>query len=71
LSNVVFAVAPGYAVAVLARTIGGLAHAGFFAVAVAAAVSLVDVASSGRAVTIVMVGNALAVVPQDVVVSVV
>jgi DHA1 family inner membrane transport protein len=62
LSNVVFAVAPDYAVAVVARTIGGLAHAGFFAVAVAAAVSLVDVARSGRAVTIVMVGNALALV---------
>lgn len=60
LSNVVFAVAPDYAVAVVARTIGGLAHAGFFAVAVAAAVSLVDATRSGRAVTIVMIGNALA-----------
>ncbi|MEP7088895.1 MAG: MFS transporter [Nocardioidaceae bacterium] len=62
LSNVVFAVAPDYAVAVVARTIGGLAHAGFFAVAVAAAVSLVDPARSGRAITIVMIGNALALV---------
>jgi predicted MFS family arabinose efflux permease len=62
LSNVVFAVAPDYAVAVVARTIGGLAHAGFFAVAVAAAVSLVDAARSGRAVAVVMVGNALALV---------
>jgi DHA1 family inner membrane transport protein len=62
LSNVVFAVAPTYAVAVVARTIGGLAHAGFFAVAVAAAVSLVDAARSGRAIAIVMVGNALALV---------
>jgi DHA1 family inner membrane transport protein len=60
LSNVVFAVAPDYAVAIVARTIGGLAHAGFFAVAVAAAVSLVDAARSGRAVTVVMIGNALA-----------
>jgi DHA1 family inner membrane transport protein len=60
LSNVVFAAAPDYAVAVVARTIGGLAHAGFFAVAVAAAVSLVDPARSGRAVTVVMIGNALA-----------
>ena len=60
LSNVVFAAAPDYAVAVVARTIGGLAHAGFFAVAVAAAVSLVDPALSGRAVTVVMIGNALA-----------
>ncbi len=60
LSNVVFALAPDYAVAVVARTIGGLAHAGFFAVAVAAAVSLVDPARPGRAVTVLMVGNGLA-----------
>lgn len=60
ISNVVFAVAPDYAVAVAARTIGGLAHAGFFAVAVAAAVSLVDPSRSGRAITVVMMGNALA-----------
>jgi predicted MFS family arabinose efflux permease len=62
LSNVVFAVAPNYAVAVVARTIGGLAHAGFFAVAVAAAVSLVDAARSGHAITVVMIGNAVALV---------
>jgi DHA1 family inner membrane transport protein len=62
VSNVVFAVAPNYAVAVLARSLGGLAHAGFFAVAVAAAVSLVDTARSGRAITVVMIGNALALV---------
>lgn len=62
LSNLGFAVAPDYAVALVARTIGGLAHAGFFAVSVAAAVSLVDAARSGRAVAVVMVGNALALV---------
>jgi MFS transporter, DHA1 family, inner membrane transport protein len=62
LSNVVFALAPNYAVAIAARTIGGLAHAGFFAVAVAAAVSLVDAARSGHAITVVMIGNALALV---------
>ncbi|MDX6299381.1 MAG: hypothetical protein QOF53_595 [Nocardioidaceae bacterium] len=62
VSNVVFAVAPNYAVAVVARTIGGLAHAGFFAVAVAAAVSLVDAARSGHAITVVMIGNAVALV---------
>lgn len=62
VSNLVFAAAPGYAVAIVARTIGGLAHAGFFAVAVAAAVSLVDADRSGRAVAVVMVGNALALV---------
>ena len=62
LSNVVFAAAPNYAVAVVARTIGGFAHAGFFAVAVAAAVSLVDAARSGHAITVVMIGNGLALV---------
>ena len=62
LSNIVFAAAPDYAVAVVARTIGGVAHAGFFAVSVAAAVSLVDITQSGRAIAVVMVGNALALV---------
>lgn len=62
LSNLGFAAAPDYAVALVARAIGGLAHAGFFAVSVAAAVSLVDRARAGRAVAVVMVGNALALV---------
>ncbi len=62
VSNLCFAVAPDYAVAVVARSVGGLAHAGFFAVSVAAAVSLVDAAASGRAVAVVMAGNALALV---------
>ncbi len=62
VSNIVFAAAPDYAVAVVARTIGGIAHAGFFAVSVAAAVSLVDATRSGRAIAVVMVGNALALV---------
>jgi len=62
LSNIVFAAAPDYVVAVVARAIGGLAHAGFFAVAVAAAVSLVDATRSGRAIAVVMIGNALALV---------
>ncbi len=62
LANLVFAAAPNYAVAVVARVIGGLAHAGFFAVAVAAAVSLVDATRSGRAIAVVMIGNALALV---------
>ena len=60
LSNVIFAVAPNYGVAIVARTLGGAAHAGFFAVVVAAAVSLVDAADSGRAISVVMIGNALA-----------
>lgn len=62
VSNVLFAIAPNFAVAIVARAVGGLAHAGFFAVAVAAAVSLVDVSHSGRAIAVVMVGNALALV---------
>jgi DHA1 family inner membrane transport protein len=62
VSNVLFAVAPGYGVAIVARTIGGLAHAGFFAVAVAAAVSLVEPGRAGRAVAGVGVGNAVALV---------
>jgi DHA1 family inner membrane transport protein len=62
VSNLCFATAPDYAVAVAARVIGGVAHAGFFAVAVAAAVSLVDTSRSGQAVAVVMVGNALALV---------
>ncbi len=61
-SNLLFAAAPDYAVAVVARIIGGLAHAGFFAVAIAAAVSLADAGRSGRAITTVMIGNALALV---------
>ncbi|MGI3784079.1 MAG: MFS transporter [Janthinobacterium lividum] len=62
VSNVLFAVAPSYAVAIVARTIGGLAHAGFFAVAVATAVSLVEPERAGRAVAGVGIGNALALV---------
>ena len=62
VSNVVFALAPGYGVALLARAIGGLAHAGFFAVAVATAVSLVDAERAGRAVALLGAGNALALV---------
>jgi DHA1 family inner membrane transport protein len=62
VSNLAFAVAPDYAVALVARAIGGVAHAGFFAVSVAAAVALVDASRSGRAVAMIMAGNALALV---------
>ena len=62
VSNVIFAAAPNDAVAMVARVIGGVAHAGFFAVAIAAAVSFVDAASSGRAIAVVLTGNALALV---------
>lgn len=60
VSNLCFAVAPDYPVALAARTVGGVAHAGFFAVSVAAAVSLGDATRSGQAVAVIMVGNALA-----------
>ena len=60
LSNLCFAAAPDYAVAIVARSIGGLEHAGFFAVCVAAAVSLVDAEGSGRAdVGLVLFGYGL------------
>ncbi len=62
VSNLIFAASPGYAVAVVARTVGGLAHAGFFAVAVATGVSLVDPSRAGRAIAVMGVGNALALV---------
>lgn len=62
VSNLIFGIAPGYPVAIVARAIGGLAHAGFFSVAIAAAVALVDAAHSGRALAFVMIGNALALV---------
>jgi len=62
VSNLGFALSPNYPVALLARALGGLAHAGFFSVSVAAAVALVEPARSGRAVAGVMLGNALALV---------
>ena len=60
LSNVVMALAGDYWVALGARLIGGLAHAGFFAAVFAAAVSLVPPAKAGRAMAIVSGGIVLA-----------
>lgn len=60
LSNAVIVLAPGYAVALVARLIGGLAHAGIFSAAVATAVALVPVQRRGRALAVVNGGIALA-----------
>nr|WP_246315851.1 MFS transporter [Kineococcus aurantiacus] len=60
LSNAVVVAAPGYAVAVAARLLGGLAHAGVFSVAVATAVALVPREEAGRALALVNGGIALA-----------
>ena len=60
VGNAVFAATDSYAVAVLARLLAGLAHAGFFSVAVGAAVSLVPPDRAGRATAWVFGGTTLA-----------
>lgn len=60
LSNALLAVAGDYWVALAARLLGGLAHAGFFGAVFGAAVSLAPAGMAGRAVAFVGVGNALA-----------
>ena len=60
VGNAVFAATDSYAVAVLARLLAGLAHAGFFSVAVGAAVSLVPPERAGRATAWVFGGTTLA-----------
>ena len=60
VGNAVFAVTDSYAVAVAARLLAGLAHAGFFSVAVGAAVSLVPPARAGRVTAWVFGGVTLA-----------
>ena len=60
VGNAVFAVTGDYTVAVLARLLAGLAHAGFFSVAVGAAVSLVPPDRAGRATAWVFGGTTLA-----------
>lgn len=60
LSNVVVVLAPGYTWALLARLIGGLAHAGIFTVVVATAVGLVSPARAGRALVVVNGGVTMA-----------
>lgn len=58
--NAVFAVTDDYGVAVAARLLAGLAHAGFFSVAVGAAVALVPPDRAGRATALVFGGVTLA-----------
>jgi predicted MFS family arabinose efflux permease len=60
LGNVVFAATDSYALAVAARLLAGLAHAGFFSVAVGAAISLVPPHRAGRAAAWVYGGTTLA-----------
>lgn len=60
VSNAVMASTDDYWVALTARLLGGVAHAGFFGAVFAAAVSIVPAAKSGRAVAFVGAGNALA-----------
>jgi DHA1 family inner membrane transport protein len=57
-SNAVVRAAPTYEVGLLGRVIGGVAHAGIFSVAVAAAVSLAPPGKTARAVALVNAGVA-------------
>ncbi len=59
VSNALFAWTSSYGVALAARILGGLAHAGLFSVVFAAAVSAVPPSRAGRAVTFVSAGNAV------------
>ncbi|MGY1650948.1 MFS transporter [Geodermatophilus sp. SYSU D01119] len=60
VGNAVFATTSDYGVAVVARVLAGLAHAGFFSVAVGAAVALVPAARAGRATALVFAGVTVA-----------
>lgn len=57
-SNALVLVAPDYWVGLAGRLVGGVAHAGIFSVAVAAAVSLVPPHKAGRAIALVNAGVA-------------
>jgi predicted MFS family arabinose efflux permease len=59
VSNAVMAAAPDYTVALLARLLGGAAHAGFFTAIFAAAITAVPRARSGQAMAFVSGGTAL------------
>ena len=59
LSNVLTAAAGNYWIALGARLLGGLAHAGFFSAVFAAAVAVSPTARSGRATAIVASGTGL------------
>jgi len=60
LSNIVIVVAPGHGWALVARLVGGLAHAGIFSVVVATAVAMAPPARTGRALAIVNGGVTMA-----------
>ena len=60
ISNALLAGTDQFSVALMARLVGGLAHAGFFSIVIAAAVAVVAPAKAGRAVAVVQAGNALA-----------
>jgi predicted MFS family arabinose efflux permease len=60
VSNAIMATTSSYPVALVARLLGGVAHAGFFAAVFGAAVSIAPVARSGRAIAFVGAGNSLA-----------
>jgi predicted MFS family arabinose efflux permease len=59
LSNTVMAAAPDYWVALLARLVGGVAHAGFFSAIFAAAIVVAPRERAGRAMAFVSIGIAL------------
>jgi predicted MFS family arabinose efflux permease len=59
LSNAVMAAAPNYWVALLARLVGGVAHAGFFSAIFAAAIVVAPRERAGRAMAFVSIGIAL------------
>jgi len=59
VSNALFAWTSSYGVALAARLLGGLAHAGLFSVVFAAAVSAVPASPAGRVVAFVGGGNAV------------
>ncbi|MEU2351180.1 MFS transporter [Modestobacter sp. NPDC049651] len=58
--NAVFAVTDDYRIALVSRLLAGLAHAGFFSVAIGAALSLVSPARAGRVTALVFAGVTIA-----------
>ncbi|WPO70666.1 MFS transporter [Streptomyces sp. KN37] len=62
VAHVVGALAPGYAVLFVSRVVSALAYAGYWGVAVAAAVALVPAAAKARAVAVVAGGLTLATI---------
>ena len=62
VSNVLFATTSSYWVAMVARLLGGLAHAGFFSVAFAVVAAVAPAGRAGRSIAIVSAGVAFAFV---------